>query len=152
MVTVFLSGEGIQLTVFKKPDEHINSDYFIENIIKPLNEKCSTEEIPDGLNWMVHFDNAKAHVSKKTLIFLDQTCFEKMKHPPFSPDLSPCDFGLFGTVKSSLIGIECETEDELQNEICNILSEFSQKEITAIFYGWMRKLRLCIQLNGDYVQ
>lgn len=86
---------------------------------------------------MVHYDNTKAHISKKTLTFLDQTCFEKMKHPPFSPDLSSCDFVLFGKSKSRLIGIQCEIENELQNEISKILGEFSQEEITAIFYCGM---------------
>lgn len=152
MMTVFLNGEGIQLVVFKKPDETIDSDYFIEKIIKPLDSKCKADPAPDGLDYMIHFDNAKSHVSQKTQSFLATTCFEKMKHPCYSPDLAPCDFGLFGTVKNKLIGIQCETEEELQGEIERVLGEFSPDEINRIFIGWMNRLRMCIQLDGEYIQ
>lgn len=152
MVTVFLNGEGIQLIVYKKTDERINSDYFIEKIITPLNLLCQKDPAPEGIEWMIHFDNAKSHVSKKVQTFLSTTCFQKMKHPAYSPDLAPCDFGLFGTVKNRLIGIQCDDEEELQDEIEKVLYEFSQEEINRIFLGWMRRLRLCIELKGEYIQ
>lgn len=152
MVTIFLNGSGFQLVVYKNQEEHINSDYFINKVIKPLIEKCEDEQPPKGLNWMIHFDNAKSHVSKKVQSFLLNSIFEKMKHPQYSPDLAPCDFGVFGTVKNRLVGIQCDQENELQDEIEKILGQFSEDEIYNIFLGWMRRLRLCIQLNGEYVQ
>ena len=135
MVTVFMNGEGIQLIVYKKTDERINSDYFIENILPPLDVVCQNDPAPDGIEWMLHFDNAKSHIPKNVQSFLSTTCFQKMKHHSYSQDLAPCDFGLFGTVKNMLIGIQCDDKNELKNEIEKVLYEFSQDEINRIFLG-----------------
>ena len=43
--------------------------------------------------------------------------FTQMPHPAYSPDLAPCYFGIFGTVKESFDGQEFETEDDLLSAI-----------------------------------
>ena len=40
-------------------------------------------------------DNARPHVFKYARDTFDDIGFEMIEHPPYSPDLSPCDFGLF---------------------------------------------------------
>lgn len=47
--------------------------------------------------------------------------FRTLKHPAFSPDVSPQDFMLFATVKQKLIGIVHEDEESLQDLINEIL-------------------------------
>jgi hypothetical protein len=46
---------------------------------------------------------------------------ERMEHPPYSPDLAPCDFFLIGYVKGRLVGKDYETPEDLFCEVTNII-------------------------------
>ena len=48
---------------------------------------------------LLHHDNASAHTASKTLDFLAENSVQLVSHPPYSPDLVPCDFFLFPNVK-----------------------------------------------------
>ena len=45
--------------------------------------------------------------------FLKISQLFRLEHPTYSPDLAPCDFGLFGTMKENFEDKEFETEEEL---------------------------------------
>jgi len=51
-------------------------------------------------------DNARPYASAATFAAIDNIGFEDSPHPPpYSPDLAPSDFGLFGALKKYLKGI-----------------------------------------------
>ncbi|KAI6648231.1 Transposase [Oopsacas minuta] len=54
-------------------------------------------------------DNASSHTAKLTKNFLDVEGLELLPHPPYSPDLAPCDFWLFPKVKIYLQGKDFNT-------------------------------------------
>ena len=66
---------------------------------------------------VIHYDNAPSHNAKSVNNYLLNTSLTLMPHPCYSPDLAPCDFGVFGTVKESFEGQEFETEDEILSAI-----------------------------------
>jgi hypothetical protein len=45
-----------------------------------------------------------AHTSLKTAVFLTNNNMVIVPHPPYSPDLAPCDFSLFPKLKMKLKG------------------------------------------------
>jgi hypothetical protein len=49
-------------------------------------------------------DNACPHMAAHTVDVLCALKFEVLKHPPYSPDLAPSDFHLFGPKKEHLRG------------------------------------------------
>jgi len=51
-----------------------------------------------------HHDNATAHTSALAKAKLVELGYELLPHPPYSPDLAPCDFLLFPNLKKSLAG------------------------------------------------
>jgi histone-lysine N-methyltransferase SETMAR len=57
---------------------------------------------PDKLN--LHHDYAPAHDALRVNKFLAKNSITKMDHPPYSPDLAPCDFWLFPKLKNALKG------------------------------------------------
>jgi hypothetical protein len=58
-------------------------------------------------------------------------------HPPYSPDLAPSDFFLFGYVKEKLMGHCAETPSELLVYIRFILAEIPRETLNAVFLnGW----------------
>jgi histone-lysine N-methyltransferase SETMAR len=47
----------------------------------------------------LHFDNAPIHNTKAVMGQLEQSELKRMDHPTYSPDLAPCDFFRFGSMK-----------------------------------------------------
>jgi hypothetical protein len=62
-----------------------------------LERKCATEKTRTLVQpqFLLHHDNALAHTFQKTTEFVMNDNIVNVPHPPFSPDLSPCDFALF---------------------------------------------------------
>ncbi|KAI6648179.1 Histone-lysine N-methyltransferase SETMAR [Oopsacas minuta] len=50
---------------------------------------------------LLQHDNARPHVSSKTMAAIDGLGFEWPPHPSYSPDLAPSDYWLFGELKTS---------------------------------------------------
>jgi len=44
-----------------------------------------------------------------------------LKHPPYSPDLVPCDFWAFPTLKKELCGKRFSSDDEVRNATAAVL-------------------------------
>jgi histone-lysine N-methyltransferase SETMAR len=55
-------------------------------------------------NWLLHDDNAPSHRALVTREFLAHKGIITLLHPPYSPDLAPCDFFLFPKMKLQLQG------------------------------------------------
>ena len=53
---------------------------------------------------MLHHDNAAPHKAKIVTEYLQKERVEVLPHPPYSPDLAPCDFFLFPRIKKELKG------------------------------------------------
>ena len=54
--------------------------------------------------WILHQDNVPAHNTLSVKQFLANKNITELEHPPYSPDLAPCDFYLFPKIKSVLKG------------------------------------------------
>ncbi|UYV72575.1 hypothetical protein LAZ67_9003819 [Cordylochernes scorpioides] len=44
---------------------------------------------------LLHHDNARPHTSAQTLDFLANFGVYLVTHPPYSPDLAPCDYFIY---------------------------------------------------------
>jgi hypothetical protein len=73
-------------------------------------------------------------------------------HPPFSPDLAPSDFYLFGRVKTALMGVTFEDDNQLFQDVMDVLRRIPRNELEAVFDAWLVRLDACIQRAGDYVE
>jgi histone-lysine N-methyltransferase SETMAR len=52
--------------------------------------------------WRLHYDNVPCYVALSIREFLAKHSIPVVPHPPYSPDLAPCDFFLFPRLKSTL--------------------------------------------------
>jgi histone-lysine N-methyltransferase SETMAR len=73
-------------------------------------------------------------------------------HPPYSPDLAPSDFDLFGYIKGCLAGLSFENADELLESVRDGLGGFKKVVSQAVFFEWRERLRKCIVTNGKSVE
>ena len=63
-------------------------------------------------NSIILHDNARSHTTAVTNL-LSGWQWEILEHPPYSPNMSPCDYDLFAKVKEPLRGTRHNIRDEL---------------------------------------
>jgi hypothetical protein len=77
--------------------------------------------------------------------YIDLNRMKQTAHPPYSPDLVPSDFFLFGYVKGKLMEYRAETPSELLVRIQVIQAEIPRETLNAVFRmnGAIAKMRAC---------
>ena len=61
-------------------------------------------ELWEARSWLLHHDNAPAHNTLGIWEFLAKNNIAVLEQPPYSPDLTPCDFYLFPKLKEVIKG------------------------------------------------
>jgi hypothetical protein len=73
-------------------------------------------------------------------------------HPPYSPDLAPCDFHLFPKMKEDLCGYLCDSDEEVER----IVRTWMKKQSVGFFRDSFQKLvhhwKKGVENGGDCVE
>lgn len=101
------------------------------------------------LLWL-HLDNCRVHNSKSATESLRMLGFKRAPHPPYSPDLAPSDFYLFGYIKEKLKGCFFDTIEELKAKIILILEEISEEKRKEVFLSWIKRCDWVASHEGSY--
>jgi hypothetical protein len=75
--------------------------------------------------WILHHDNAPSHTSITVREFLAQNKITTLPHPPYSPDLAPCDFFLFPKLNTHLKGDHFGAVENIQAAATRALNSIS---------------------------
>jgi histone-lysine N-methyltransferase SETMAR len=94
-------------------------------------------------------DNCRVYFSKATQQFVTENHIGLVPHPPYSPDLAPSDFWLFGHVKTSLVGQTFDEPEQLLEVITEFLNEIQPPEAVAVFSHWVESVRWVLGNSGD---
>jgi hypothetical protein len=65
--------------------------------------------------------------------FLTKKSILKLDHPPYSPDLAPCNFWLFPKLKTALKGHRFSDIADIQGHAMAILQSFPEEELQKCF-------------------
>ena len=78
-------------------------------------------------------DNATPHKAICVRDLLQRWRRELLEHPPYSPDLSPCDYDLISKLKASLRGHRFRTRDDIAVAVRRlIMTKFSHGKADGI--------------------
>lgn len=153
MITIIWGVHGVYIINGLPEGEHFNSVYFVESILKPLEDK--KDQIWPGRGnrkiWL-HLDNCKVHNSKYTTGEMEKTVFKRAPHPPYSPDIAPSDFYLFGYVKGELKGQSFKERDDLFEAIISIIQGISYEIRKKVFDDWAHRCEWVFKHDGLYFQ
>ncbi|KAJ4434966.1 hypothetical protein ANN_23538 [Periplaneta americana] len=77
--------------------------YFLEHNLRPAVRR----KRPNVLNShpIVLHDGVRSHIAAPVVILLRRWNWEILEHPPYFPDMNPCDFDLFAKMKLLLRGV-----------------------------------------------
>ena len=68
--------------------------------------------------------------------------------PPYSPDLAPCDFGLFPKLR----GCRYETIEEMKEAVTKVIDMLTQEDFHGAFEKLLERYNKCIAAGGDYFE
>ena len=72
-----------------------------------------------------------------------------VSHPPYSPQLAPCDFWLFRKLR----GCRYETTiEEMEEALTKVIDMFIQKDFHGAFQKLLERYNKCIATGGDYFE
>jgi len=95
MMIVFFDIRGVIYIDWVPEGQTVNQVYY-KNVLTILRESVRRRR-PDmwkNSSWILHHDNAPAHNALSLKRYLAKNNIPVMEHPPYSPDLAPCDFSL----------------------------------------------------------
>jgi len=113
MASVFWDAHGIIYIDYLKKGKSINSDYYIELLVRLKDEIAKKRPHMKKKKIIFHQDNAPCHKSMKTMAKLNELGFNLLPHPPYSPDLAPSDYWLFADLKKMLQGKRFGSNEEV---------------------------------------
>ena len=151
MFVVFFTTTG-PLLVHEVPSGlSINGIYYRDECLKPLLKNLSKKRPASGTNGVkLHHDNARPHVKNIVFDYLREEKIKLMAHPPYSPDLAPSDFWLFGYLKDRLGSYPDAAS--LSKAITKELNAVPIEEYRKTFAKWIERMKLCIEHQGNYFE
>jgi histone-lysine N-methyltransferase SETMAR len=123
------------------------AEYYRDNILAALTQFHPED---DGRKLVARADNARVHTAQKCRTFCEEKGLRLARHPPYSPDLAPSDFFLFGYVKEYLKGMVFPSYRALLDAISQVVTGIESETLTAVFEHWMERLECVSKNNDDY--
>jgi hypothetical protein len=112
-----------------------NQNYFIQAILRGLsNEKQRISRRKRFSAFSVHLDNSMCHNDHKATGKFNQGSMERAPHPPDPPDISPCDFWLFGMLKHHMKDREFRRQEEILQAITKSWGDLTFAEVQSVFW------------------
>ncbi|KAL1460741.1 hypothetical protein WDU94_012693 [Cyamophila willieti] len=152
MATVFWDARGVIFVDYLEKGQTINSAYYV-TLLDTLNEKLKEKRPHLGKKKVLfHQDNAPVHTSTTSMAKLHELRWELLPHPPYSPDLAPCDYHLFPNLKKWLGGKKFASNTDLIEAVNGYFEGLDQSSYAAGINRLEHRSTKCIELKGDYVE
>lgn len=153
MVAVFFSARGIVERVVLETQKTVTGSWYTEECLPKVMQALKKIRPNSRMDtWFFHHDNAPAHRSKVCTEYLACTGIKLMEHPPYSPDLAPCDFALFPYVKNRLKGRHFTSDEDLLRAWDFECAQIAEETWRGYFEDWFRRMEKCILCGGKYFE
>jgi len=153
MIITFFDVKGIVHKEFVPTGQTVNFGFYCDVLRRlRVNVRRRRPKLWREQTWLLHQDNAPPHTSVLTHQFLAKNKMAVIPHPPYSPDLTPCDSFLFPKMKLKLKGRRFVTTEEIQAEWQRVLDTLTEKDFQEAFQKWRRRWDRCLHAGGNYFE
>lgn len=154
MFSIFFRSRGPVLVTYFEKGVNVDHKSYIDFCLAPAFKELKKQRPNSGTHdfYLLH-DNARPHTKEETISFIESNGIKLIDHPPYSPDLAPCDYWLFDFLKSRLNDMEeFESADKLAKSVSKLLSAIPHSEYIKTFNKYVERLEYCINVEGDYFE
>jgi hypothetical protein len=153
MLIAFFDAEGLVHHEFLPQHQTMNQTVYI-TVLQRLRDavrRKGPHKWSSGI-WLLHQDNAPCHAALSVREFLAKHSIPVVPHPPYPPDLAPCDFFLFPRLKSTLKGKRFQDVTEIQLNTTRQLQAIPKQAYQTCIEKWKGHWNRCIQSGGSYFE
>jgi hypothetical protein len=146
MLSAYFSRTGFVSIEFLPQRQNYNSHFFTEIILPSIVENLPVAH-PKLKPTAAHLqiDNTKPQNSRLSVQKIEEYGFIRVPQLPDLPDLAPCDFFLFGYLKSQLESKRFFDENSLKTDVERILREIPITLLCSIVEDWAHRSNQCIE-------
>ena len=132
LYAIFFDSKGPVLQTPVPKGSSVTGKFYRESVLTQLVDFYQKRRPRTGVRGikLLH-DNAPAHKSATVQEYLKESGLDVLDHPPYSPDLSPCDFCLFPRLKEMLAGHRYESRCGIGSAVYQCLQNIYLKRTTG---------------------
>ena len=149
MIT-FFDSTGMIYMHWVPTGQTVNKEYYVE-VLREFKKRFHRKKpaLFQSGQWHFHQDNAPVYNSILVTDYLTKMGIKTARHPPYSPNLAPCDFCLFPKLKENLRGCRDETI-EMKEAVTKVIDMLTQEDFHEAIQKLLEWYNKCIAAGGDY--
>ncbi|XP_046813878.1 histone-lysine N-methyltransferase SETMAR-like [Vespa crabro] len=152
LLLVFFDYEGIVHYEFAPPYQMIDKEYYqkvLDRLYTAVRLKRS--QLWSIGNWVIHHD-VTVRTCNIIREFLTKHAIIELQQPPYSPDISPCDYWLFPRLNKALKGSQFNNVKELEENVTKQLMLIPKVEFEESLKNWEKRWEKVVDMKGNYFQ
>ena len=145
----FFDSTGMIYIHWVPTGQTVNKEYYVE-VLREFRKRFRRKRpaLFKSDQWHFHQDNAPVHNSILLTDYSTKMGIKTLPHPPYSPDLAPCDFYLFPKLRGS----SYETIEEIKEAVRKVIDTLTQEDFHETFQKLLERYIKCIAGGGDYFE
>jgi histone-lysine N-methyltransferase SETMAR len=96
--------------------------------------------------------SARPHAAAATIETIQKLNFDLLPHPPYSPDLAPSDYHLFGSLKKALRARRFGSDEEVKQAVHTWLCDQPKTFFCDGIKKLVERCKKCMDKQGDCVE
>jgi transposase len=151
ILTIFFSSVKLVSLNTLPPGARFTQKYFINSILSDIVNKMGRilQRVRRG-DYFVYMDDSMCHNGCKVIDELDNLKLDRVPHSPYSPDLSPCDFCIFGMLKQAIKDREFHAIEEIVSAFHEVWSQVTSEGLQSVFLNWIERFEYVIEHDLEY--
>ena len=138
LYAIFFDSKGPVLHIPVLKGSSVTGKFYRESVLTQLVDFYQKRRPCTGFsNIKLLHENAPAYKSATVQEYLKESGLDVLDHPPYSPDLSPCDFCLFPRLKKMLAGLRFESHCGIGSAVYQCLQHIPKEDYRAVFRKWV---------------
>jgi len=139
------------LSVRMIAEETVNHAFY-KDVLERLRKLVQRVRSDIRDDWVLHYDNPPAHTALSIREFLAKKNIPVLPHPPFSPDLAPCDFYFVPKFKLKLKGHHFGTTENIQKIVTDELHTLTENDLRYCYDQWKKRWNHRVTSRGSYFE
>ena len=142
LYAIFFDSKGPVLQIPVPKGSSVTGKFYRESVFTQLVDLYQKRRPCTGVRGikLLH-DNAPAHKSAMVQEYLKESGLDVLDHPPYSPDLSPCDIWMFPKLKEMLAGHRFG----IGSAVYQCLQHIPKEYYWAAFQKWEDRCKMCVE-------
>ena len=151
LYAIFFDSKGPVLQIPVPKGSSVTGKFYRESLLTQLVDFYQKHRPRTGVRGIkILHDNAPAHKSATVQEYLKESGLDVLDYPPYSPDLSPCDFWLFPRLKEMLAGHRFESRCGIGSAVYQCLQHIPKEDYRVAFWKWVDRCKMCVEADGEY--